>query len=50
MTEDDREELSFVTSIPRRAGFQLHQPVGRESGKPVLFICDLLLFDLIRKS
>lgn len=49
MTEDNRGAV-FVTSILRGAGFQLDQPVGRESGEGVLFIRDLFLFDLIGKS
>ena len=28
MTEDDREELPFVTSVLRGAGFQLHAPAS----------------------
>lgn len=50
MTGDDREELSFEISIPRGAGFQRHQPVGRVDGEGVLFIPDLFLLDLTGKS
>ena len=51
MTEDDREELPFVTSILRGAGFQLHAPASwRGEGEGVLFIHDLFLLGLIGKS
>lgn len=50
MTEDNREELSLETAILRGAASQQHRPAGRECGEGVLFIPDLLLFDLIGKS
>lgn len=50
MTKDDREELSLEIAILRGAASQQHRPAGREGGEGVLFIPDLLLFDLIGKS